>query len=827
MKQIQPLWVLIALLTSWSGAFAHDVRVTIDRFAALDLSDPAKVLNRYNGNTAGYEGFYLSAVSNGITAGRLSTDYLRNWSAGFGVNILGFTRSINNNGTTAEAIDLYISPEAESKGYQGLTGLETAGSASTVVIDGFISDPQASSDNGTVNYAANQLTWTQSVSGGRLSFSNPAAAPAGVTLRISNGSTTGDDDQFGLLAFSYSSSVSPVTLPVARFLQLDPADPTKTLYQYNGNMAACDGFYLSALSNGVNNAQLATDYLKDWNAGIGVDTLGFTRSINNDGSTVESVDFHISADAAKGGYGGLTGLETAGAASIVVIDGFASDPQASSGNGTVSYASNRVVWTQSTVGSTLSFANAAATPAGTTLRISNGSTSGTANQFGIRSFSYMASYYDAGLAALNRINPSLIELSWYGERGTDYRLEHCENLATGDWSRVTGRINGSGCRQAITNLIDSTAEFFRVVPDDSVMILGANVNESGRALDIPLLDQSRSEWVRTFFAIKPFYNGTRNLADDLDLETVKKAVRSGRKLVLCLKWNFDSETFRVPAPDSALEAKCFQWVDDLMGELDGMVSVLETVNEIMIDTYADDMLPGTDGVIPMVRFLQRFIEHVSARNYTTPEGTPLPLYSGGFTRLFDPNVRRRPSYPVLLSWIENDDRVTGVNFHIHASDLSNFQESYDFLRQTVPSKPAIVTEFSLVWKYKQNLEYPLDTWSEGSGFASQYGYDENMIVRDYVNMAITHSVSETEWNAFLRAMPWYDTEFLGKACEVMQSNGTVLATFAFQQASSGGRTLDKGDDPWILNPILVNYVATNGIPPEAVNKGFFWNYLNW
>ena len=809
------------------GAGAYEANITVDRFMALDPADPAMTFSQKNGNSLGYEGFYLSALSNGVNNARISTDYLHNWNAGIGVDSIGFTRSINNDGTTSEAIDFHISPAVEKNGYNGLSGLETAGAASTIVMDGFASDPLASTTNGTVNYLSGRLIWEQASGGGRLSFSNDAASPIGTTLRISNGSTAGASDQFGLIAFCYHSTSAPRTMGVSRFLLLDSQDDSTARYQYNGNTLAYDGFYLSALSNGVRNVQLTTDYLKDLDRGIGVNTLGFTRSINNNGTISEAVDFHISRDAAKGGYGGLTGIEVAGGASIIVIKGFAADPEATTSNGTVSYSTNRLVWTQSSGGGTLSFSNSQAAPTGTTLRISNGSTNGTADQFGLCSFSYISTYSSPGQAILNEANLSSASVSWYAERGQDYCVESCATLNTNEWDNISGRIDGSGCRTSFTNTVDATTAFFRVVPDDSGMILGANVNESSTALEIPLLDQSRSGWVRTFFAIKPFYNGTRNLSNDANLDALKKAVYSGRKLLLCLKWNFDSETFRVPEPGTAYEAECFQWVDDLMDELDGMVSALETVNEIMIDTYAADMLPGTDGKIPMVRFLQRLVDHISAQNYTTPEGDPLPLYSGGFTRLFDPNVQARPAYPVLLSWIENDAQLTGANFHIHASDLSNFQESYDFLRQTIPSKPAIVTEFSLVWKYKQNLEYTLQTWPEGSSFATQYGYDENMIVRDYVNLCITNSVAETEWNAFLEAMPWYDTEFLGKACEIMQDNGTAIATFAFQQASSGGHTLEKGTDPWILNPIFSNYVSTNDTPAAAVNKGFFWNYLNW
>ncbi|MCF7818467.1 MAG: hypothetical protein K9M54_11360 [Kiritimatiellales bacterium] len=625
----------------------------------------------------------------------------------------------------------------------------------------------------------------------------------------------------GFVVGAWASSVT-----IDKFLVLDPANPSTSLKQYNGNTVVYDGFYLSALSNGINNARISTDSSKNWGAGVGVDTLSFSRSINNNGTTSEAIELYVSADAAKGAYGGLSSLAVVGGTSTVVIEGFASDPQASSANGSVNYVSGKVMWTQASSGGTIAFSNAAASPIGTTLRFSNGSTVGTANQFGLAAFSYISTSPVPGKASIAVLDPSSAEVAWYGERGENYRMENTGNLS-GVWSNTFGRIKGTGDTSAVTTSTVTATAFFRVVPDDTGMIFGANVNQFGEALEVPLLEQSRSEWVRVFFPIKKFLNGSRDLANDADLEAVKVAVLSGRKLLLCLKLNFDDGTYRVPEPDTPYEAECFQWVDDLMSALDGLVSVLETVNEVMIDTYPDDLLPGTNGVIPMVQFLQRLVAHVAALGYTTPEGDPLPLYSGGFTRLYDANMQVRPAVPALLAWVNSDSRLTGVNFHIHAQEFSYFQDSYDFLRQAIPSKPAIVTEFSLVWKYKQNLNKPFSTWPTGSDFANLYGYGTSMIVRDYINLAITNTVSETEWNAFLEAMPWYDTHFLGSACEVMQSNGTAIATFAFQQASSGGTVLGPDDTPWILNPIFANFVATNGLPSAAVNQGFFDDYLSW
>jgi len=655
----------------------------------------------------------------------------------------------------------------------------------------------------------------------RLNFpGRPLLVSAGIVWRV-----------VALCWVSLAMNGYTTTIGIDRFLVLNPTNAAQAYERYNGNVMVYDGFYLSALLNGTNGAELTTDYLLDWGGGIGVGgtgSIGFTRSINRNSTMSEAVELYVSPDAVRGAYAGLTGVSVGGAASVIVISGFVSNPMASTANGSVAFASNAVTWTQATAGGSIVFSNASAVPLGSVLRFSNGSTSGGDYQFGLLGFSYVTTPMPVpGEAHIRTLDATNVEVSWQGSVGEGYRLQRSGSLVPQEWTNVSNRLKGTGDTLSVTSNMASARSFYRVVPDDTGMILGANVNGAGTALTIPLLEQSRSEWMRAFFPIKSFLDGTRNLNNDAHLDAVRKAVFSGRKLVLCLKLNFDDATWRVPAPGTAYETQSFQWVDGLLAKLDGRVSVLETVNETFEDTYATDLLPDTNGTIPMVLYQQRLVAHVHSMGYKTPEGAPLPLYGGGFTRLYGSVMRARPFVPALLNWIQSDNRVTGPNFHIHAEFLTQFQDSFDFLRATIPSKPAIVTEFSLVAKYKANLEKPLNTWASGTSFAALYGRNASMLVREYVNFGFTNGVSEAEYNDFLVAMPWYDTGFLGKASKVMQDNGTVIATFAFQQSSSGGSVLQVGDSPWILNPIFVNRTATNSLPTAPVNLQFFQDYMSW
>ena len=95
-----------------------------------------------------------------------------------------------------------------------------------------------------------------------------------------------------------------------------------------------------------------------------------------------------------------------------------------------------------------------------------------------------------------------------------------------------------------------------------------------------------------------------------------------------------------------------------------------------------------------------------------------------------------------------------------------------------------------------------------------------------IEFGITFAGANTGF-PIIGVLAWNDTNFLGQACEVMESNGTAIATFAFQQASSGGGLIPSGGTPWILNPIFANYTATNDLPPAPINQQFFEDYTTW
>lgn len=357
--------------------------------------------------------------------------------------------------------------------------------------------------------------------------------------------------------------------------------------------------------------------------------------------------------------------------------------------------------------------------------------------------------------------------------------------------------------------------------------LGANVNEFVTRLDKDLLDRSSTTWVRGFLPASEFITGRRNLTNDACIQTFQRCASEGRKVLVTIKWDFRGAGWSVPAPDSPRERECFGFADGLLDEMHGNMSLLALVNEVFVDTAPADLRADADGRIPMVEFLRRLTAHVAARKPQDPQGRPLPLYCGGFTRLDTPGMQTNNAALALMKWCQTDPRITGVNFHLHQNNFEQFEQALDFIRKNIPAKPLIVTEFSLVWNYQAHLEDRMDSSAAGAALLKQYNLEPAATVREFINHCMAQPVSEAEWMSFLNAQSWLDPQFLEHSCDLMERHGVVVATYAFSQHGSGGRArLQPGGTPWVLNPIYIPLVATSAKTNQvAVNRLWFDEYV--
>lgn len=364
---------------------------------------------------------------------------------------------------------------------------------------------------------------------------------------------------------------------------------------------------------------------------------------------------------------------------------------------------------------------------------------------------------------------------------------------------------------------------------------GGNVNERSHWLEPALLDQTKTTWVRGFFPASEFMSGQRSYETDKGLLALKQAADSGHKVILSIKWDCaqQGKAGPVPAPGSAQEQAWFGFADKLTAATAGKLSILVVVNELFIDTQKPDLEPGPGGQVPMVQFLKRLVDHLSAEHLVGSDGRPLPIFAGGFTRLERPGMQSNVATREMLQWINSDPHVAGADFHVHEPDMKASKQSIEFMRRNVPTKPLIVTEFSLVFAWKEHLADEIGSGAAGKDFAKQYGISPKLSVADFCNQAFENPVLEQEWHDFLKSQPWFDGHYLDEIGPIMSANGVAVATYALTLnplKDAGSRPFHVTPDmtPWFLNDLLIPGLAVSPEPTRAPeNYELFDSYVRW
>ena len=365
------------------------------------------------------------------------------------------------------------------------------------------------------------------------------------------------------------------------------------------------------------------------------------------------------------------------------------------------------------------------------------------------------------------------------------------------------------------------------------LLFGVNTNQNLTWLEPTWMAQTRATWIRGFVPASEFLSGARSYSTDPGLAALRAAAVKGHKIILSIKWDCIGAggLGPVPPPGSPGEQAWFQFADALVRSMSGSLSILVAVNELLIDTREHDLRPGPDGRVPMILFLRRLVAHLSAPRPMAAGGGPLPIFAGGFTRLDLPETRRAAAVRNAIAWINHDPRVAGADFHLHQPNLATSGAALTYIRANVPAKPLIVTELSLVWKWKRHLEDAIGASGAGAAFATQHGLSPQMTVREFCNQAFDRPVPEAEWQAFLASQPWFEPGYLNAIGRMMKQHDVSLATYAFTtDPLPGARPMQiaVGATPWFLNNLLVPGLAV--VPGGArapENYGFFASFVRW
>jgi hypothetical protein len=367
------------------------------------------------------------------------------------------------------------------------------------------------------------------------------------------------------------------------------------------------------------------------------------------------------------------------------------------------------------------------------------------------------------------------------------------------------------------------------------LVLGGNVNERFQWATPQILDQTHTTWIRGFIPASEFISGKRSYESDPGLRTLIAAAGSGHRIVLSLKWDSTKKGGfgRIPAPESNEESAAFAFVDHLLDATSGKVSALVLLNELTIDTLPLDLAPDADGRVPLVEFLKRLTAHVAAEHRKAADGSPLPLFAGGWTRLDRESTRNSPATRAMIAWIKSDPRITGADFHMHQPDMATTEVAMEFMHQSIPDKPLIVTEMSLVWKWQKHLGDSIGASPAGVEFCRRYEFSSKATVAEFLSAAFERPVSEAEWQAFLASQKWFNPHYLANMVPLLQTNGVKIATYAltwtpWPEDEQARKPVTPATAPWFLNQLLVPGMAfVPGKSRFPENYGFFSDYVRY
>ncbi len=177
--------------------------------------------------------------------------------------------------------------------------------------------------------------------------------------------------------------------------------------------------------------------------------------------------------------------------------------------------------------------------------------------------------------------------------------------------------------------------------------------------------------------------------------------------------------------------------------------------------------------------------------------------------------------------MKHDPNIAGADYHLHQPDMRSTEEAMQFMHEQIPHKPLIVTEFSLVWKWKAHLDDQVAATPAGVSFAHRYSLPLEVTVAEFLSEAFQSRVTQAEWNDFLASQPWFEPDYLQRIVPELAANGVVVATYAFTlnpfvKAGSPGQHVDSNTAPWFLNDLFVPTLVSAPSPTRAaVNYGMF------
>jgi hypothetical protein len=330
-------------------------------------------------------------------------------------------------------------------------------------------------------------------------------------------------------------------------------------------------------------------------------------------------------------------------------------------------------------------------------------------------------------------------------------------------------------------------------PAFSQEALGVNYNQFLQSIQEQEVSKVQATWIRGFLDMHLL--GNQDPSQSPDIQAILKAKAHGRRTILNLKWNYETEDF--PTAGSAAMTQEVDRLNRVLPVLLGKVDILVVGNEPFIETLS------TQSGQPLIAFYQTMANDVIAYWNSHPDAArATQIYMGAFTRLDLPQ-NRTASVQWMLGYIAAHQELSGPDLHMHMPDFAANQLMLSYVMPWLrPDQKFLVTEFSLVLLWQQHLSDPVSP-----GFTSRYNLPADLEVFQFINRALQDPVPEAEWRDFIESCTWYmqQKDFLLNAYNLFRSTGKLgVANYGMLQSWTKGRPFISTSTPWLLNALFAS-----------------------
>lgn len=342
--------------------------------------------------------------------------------------------------------------------------------------------------------------------------------------------------------------------------------------------------------------------------------------------------------------------------------------------------------------------------------------------------------------------------------------------------------------------------------------MGVNFNESlFHAEDVAKLSRTKTTWVRGFLDFFPYFENQSRLTDANDqLDDFLNLKSAGFKTILNIKWNFHSKSY--PDTTSTEIASYNQFLQNILNRVLGKIDIIVVGNEPYIESMNDD--ERNKRLAPFYQYMCNRV-----RDYRVGK-TSIPIYFGAFNRLYD-NYRDTEGVLKMLQFVKEKSWIEGIDLHVHHKENNDIVSMYSYANDRIrDDQKILMTEFSLVFWWQDNTRNTIP-----SEFASKYGYASDMLVHQYIYLALNNRRPKQEWDDFLSMCPWFESRkhYLMETYELLkQYKSFNIATYSYQ--ISWDTNFDGNTVPWLLNNLIA--AVTIEDDPQTGWKQFNYSFID-